>query len=524
MNDSDQTNEASFRLTEKHLLDAGYDPGPWFRDMLAAAAVYQERGIQGKKYLLKLLARDFGAPRFRLPMLDCPAPYAEAILAQEKAEKDNLAIVRKQMDSLMRVPVIRSGAIMPDACPVGKEPAAMPVGGVIAAHQAIIPSAHSSDICCSMYATFYEERGSVAAELDALTTATRFGTGHRHLDDLVHHPVLDENVWLNPFLSGLRDRAHAHLADQGDGNHFAFLGQAEVTSAWLAQAAAAGHSEMVTALTPYLGKILRVLVTHHGSRGLGAHVFKRGQNAAEKHTAKHGDHIPDNGAWLDAESPEGQAYWEALQYVARWTRANHQCIHSRFLTRIGATGIHALGNEHNFVWKRGDLYLHGKGATPAWRDEQDRPLLGLIPMNMAEPILLVLGGDNPDYLGFAPHGAGRNLSRTALRRLYPDEDDRRNVIRHSTRDIDVRWYCGKPDLSETPIAYKNAARIREQIEQFRLAQVLTEIYPLGCIMAGSSGKSWRDKEEELTPKQKRQLEHRSDRRKVRQHLREMEDE
>jgi RNA-splicing ligase RtcB len=137
---------------------------------------------------------------------------------------------------------------------------------------------------------------------------------------------------------------------------------------------------------------------------------------------------------------------------------------------------------------------------------------------MAEPILLVLGRNSEKMLGFAPHGAGRNLSRTALRRQYPGDQAKEVAIRKSTAGIDVRWYCGKPDLSETPIAYKNAARIREQIEHFALAQIIAEIQPLGCIMAGDSGRSWRDREDELTPKQKRQIEHRAECRKVKRHL------
>src|SRR5690606_26584923 len=98
--------------------------------------------------------------------------------------------------------------------------ASIPVGGAIAVENAIIPSAHSADICCSMFATFYEERSSVASELDALMDVTRFGTGHRHLDLLVDDPVHEEDVWDNPFLIGLKDRTKLHMADQGDGNHF----------------------------------------------------------------------------------------------------------------------------------------------------------------------------------------------------------------------------------------------------------------------------------------------------------------
>ena len=185
-----------------------------------------------------------------------------------------------------------------------------------------------------------------------------------------------------------------------------------------------------------------------------------------------------------------------------------------------------MGNEHNFVWKRGDQFLHGKGATPAWRDEAGRPLAGLIPLNMAEPILMVLGCDNAEYLSFAPHGAGRNLSRTAIVRPFRDRDgqlDERRIadkVKSSTAGLDIRWFCGNPDLAESPIGYKPAAQVKAQIEQFGLAEVVAEIQPLGCIMAGDAGpRPWQRLREELTPKQKRQIEHRAERRVLKQHLR-----
>src|SRR5690606_8598307 len=205
---------------------------------------------------------------------------------------------------------------------------------------------------------------------------------------------------------------------------------------------------------------------------------------------------PGGAAWLDAKSDTGKDYWHARQYVARWTEANPRAIHRRFLENIGAGKVAEVGNGHNFVWRRGDSYFHGKGATPAWKDPDGRPRLGLIPMNMAEPVLLVLGADRDEFLSFAPHGAGRNLSRTALRRSFRDEAMRRHAIERSTGGIDVRWYLGKPDISETPLAYKNAERIKEQIRHFGLAEIVAEIRPLGCIMAGDSGRSWRDREEE----------------------------
>ena len=502
-------------MKPEHLIKAGYQPGPQIEEMLIRVSELEARGVSGRKYLLKLLAREFGPPPPRYVMREKSLRCTEALRASSKEEKENREKVRKKMTELLKCPVISAGTIMPDACPTGPAKAALPVGGAIVVENAIIPAAHSADICCSMFATFYEARSEIGSELDGLTTATRFGPGGRHFDDLVDHPVLDEDVWENPFLKGLRDRARIHIADQGDGNHFAFIGEIEVDDELVSRLRQSGYAHF----NDFRGAA-RVLVTHHGSRSLGSHVFKKGLHAAIKHSAKVGNHIPDNAAWLDANSQEGKDYWEALQYVSRWTRANHESIHSRFLDRIQAEAIASFGNEHNFVWKRGDLFYHGKGATPAWKDKGGRPLLGLIPLNMAEPILLVLGKDNKEFLSFAPHGAGRNLSRTALRKQHRGADHQKHLIEHHTRNIDVRWFCGQPDLGETPIAYKNADEIKAQIRDYGLAEIIGEIRPLGCIMAGQSKiPPWKQKEEELTPKQKRQIQHRSERRRVKQDLR-----
>lgn len=267
-------------------------------------------------------------------------------------------------------------------------------------------------------------------------------------------------------------------------------------------------------------------MTNHGSRGLGAHVYKRGHKAAIRGTERVADNMPKAAAWLDTTTDLGAEYWEALQYVGRWTLANHQSIHSRFLERTESEKITEFGNEHNFVWKRGEHFLHGKGATPAWKDNEGRPLLGLIPLNMAEPTLVTLGRDNKKYLSFTPHGAGRNRSRTATMRRFRkkggeyDKEAIAKEIADSTCGLDIRWFHGKSDLSESPIGYKNAAQVREQIEQFELADIVAEVTPLGCIMAGDAGpKIWeRKREDYLSPKQIRQIGHRSDRRKTRQKL------
>jgi hypothetical protein len=151
---------------------------------------------------------------------------------------------------------------------------------------------------------------------------------------------------------------------------------------------------------------------------------------------------------------------------------------------------------------------------------------------MAAPILMVLGRSNEDFLSFAPHGAGRNFSRTAIARPFrdrrtgqPDPELVRKAIAAATAGLDIRWFCGTPDVTESPIGYKPAQQVRSQIESFGLADITAEITPLGSLMAGDSGPApWKRRKDELSPKQIRQIGHRADRRKQKQHLLHPEDE
>ncbi len=511
------------------LLQAGWQPGPDIAVALQKAREYEERGIHDRDYILKLLRRDMPPPKTRIQLRTEHAPFSEAIEATCQEDVMNIGNVRRFMRELLTSPVIERGAVMPDACPAGQAAATIPVGGAIAVRNAIIPAAHSADICCSMYCTFFTSGKKVPPLLDDLMASTRFGMGGRKEEDWVPHPVLHEEVWQNPFLQGLERHAAMHMADQGDGNHFAYIGRLAVTQPFLDSLERQGHGGHAAELRGHSECF--ALVTHHGSRGLGAHVYARGHKAALAHVKREAEGIPDPAAWLDYGTDEGRDYWEALQYVSRWTLANHQSIHARFLEKAGAQRLAAFGNEHNFVWKRGDLFLHGKGATPAWKDEADRPLLGLIPLNMAAPILIVLGRDNADHLSFAPHGAGRNLSRTAISRPFKNDEgeiDEKKLaasLAETTAGLDIRWFYGKADISESPIGYKPAAQVKEQIERFGLADVIAEIEPLGCIMAGDSGPPpWIRRKQELTPKQLRAIDHRADRRKERTRLKHAADE
>jgi RNA-splicing ligase RtcB len=113
---------------------------------------------------------------------------------------------------------------------------------------------------------------------------------------------------------------------------------------------------------------------------------------------------------------------------------------------------------------------------------------------MREPILIARGLDADNGLGFAPHGAGRNFSRTAFMRSFGNVS-KAEIVAQQTQGIDARYYCGIPDLSELPGAYKNAASVRAQIAEYGLAEVVDTIEPVGSIMAGDwqQDAPWRKK-------------------------------
>ncbi len=447
---------ASRTVDGNTLIAWGFRPGRWFKDGLATARTMRAGGADDDAIFAALQAMQPIEALMRTNGLS----FSMLIDAENELERANVAAVAQHMDALMRVPTIVAGAVMPDACPSGTADGTIPVGGVVACEDAIHPGFHSSDICCSVAITVFARKDGPRRVLDAVQSVTHFGPGGR---DGVHVPPagIMSRFDGNPFLDGLERFAIGHFATQGDGNHFAYVGHLKST-----------------------GQV--ALVTHHGSRGLGAQLYKRGMAVARKHTAIHSPKVPDHNAWIRASSEDGRAYWEALQIARLWTKANHHAIHDLAAAKLGNSVVDRFWNEHNFVFRKADgLFYHGKGATPNWSgfsDDDDGRTI--VPLNMAEPVLVLKHRDSKNALGFAPHGAGRNMGRRAFLR------ENRPML---PAGIDARFFCGKPDLSELPEAYKNAASVRAQIAKYGLGEVIDEVIPYGSIMAGNweSGAPWR---------------------------------
>lgn len=411
-----------------------------------------------------------------------PAPCQYNITSNNDTELSNVESVRASMNIVLRTPVVIEGAIMPDACPAGPV-GTIPVGGVVAVRNAIIPGMHSADICCSLMATVFEN-STPSQVMEAAHKATHFGPGGREKERAITLPdSLLESVDALPY-NGLKDIARTHMGTQGDGNHFLYVGTLEST----------GQT---------------VMVTHHGSRGLGARLYKEGMKLATSWRDKLSPSTSNANAWIPFDTEDGVQYWNALQVVREWTLQNHTCLHNLTLESVNGEVATRFWNEHNFVFREettdSNVFWHAKGATPIHNDFMpDTNGVQIVPLNMAEPVLFVKGVRNEVNRGFAPHGAGRNMSRTQHKKRMAGRTEA-DILKAETGGLDVRFYTGVTDVSELPSAYKNAKSVIADMRKFGLADVVDRVLPYGSIMAGDGGRNmqWR-KKQKLRAQQKKE--------------------
>ena len=461
-------------ITGKTLVQWGIPTGKSFKDMIARA---QEMEIDGRAEN-DIYAEIMSMVPVEVALRTNSIPFGVFLDPEDDDERANLEAVIRHVDSIVRLPSVVSASVMPDAMPSGSQLGTIPVGGVVVTDGTIHPGMHSADICCSMAITIFKRDESVARVLDEAMKVTHFGWGTRSKSEVRQHRGLKDLISEfadNRFLRSDKaiDAAESHFMTQGDGNHFLYVGHLEST-----------------------GQL--ALVTHHGSRGLGAMLYKYGMAAAQKNTKINAPRVPDHQTWLDYSSFEGEQYWEALQIIRRWTKMNHYAIHDAIATRLGNKVEDRFWNEHNFVFLKDDKFYHAKGATPSYSGfSEDDDGRTLIPMNMASPILIAGHSDNSKSNFFAPHGAGRNYSRTEHnRRLltrYGTQDPNvaaARALEEETKDLDVRFYSGTSDPSELPSSYKSAGQVERQIRKHGLATITDRVLPGGSIMAGELPKPW----------------------------------
>jgi tRNA-splicing ligase RtcB (3'-phosphate/5'-hydroxy nucleic acid ligase) len=352
--------------------------------------------------------------------------------------KDIEASAKKQMELAMRLPISIQGALMPDA----HMGFGLPIGGVLAANNAVIPYAVGMDIGCRMALTIIDESDTFISRYNyqikqALKSNTHFGM-EGGLDTRQEHEILDSDVFTQiPFLKPLRGKAARQLGTSGNGNHFVEFGEIAL-------------ADNNTLGLP--GKKYAALLSHSGSRGLGSAIAKHYTQLA-MNTCR----LPREAqqlAWLDMDSEAGQEYWLTMTLAGDYARACHERIHANLLKALGIKPLCLIENHHNFAWKDTltdgkQVIIHRKGATPAHEGE-----LGIIPGSMTTSAYLVKGKGIDQALYSASHGAGRAMSRQKAK-------DSMTVsgMKKLLSNAGVTLIGGS--VEENPMAYKDIEKVIE---------------------------------------------------------------
>ncbi len=452
-------------VTGKDLIERGWPEGRVVGLALTATNTLRERGMDDEAILHELEKARVNPASATDEALAPLVREWENIRAAESGTADELRAealpydvwgtdlieggTTDQMEGAMRLPVSVGGALMPDAH-LGY---GLPVGGVLATEDAVIPWAVGVDIACRMRLSVFDVSPNVLDErredlADVLLRSTNFGAGSKYKEGRrPEHEVLDDPAWeATPFLRGLKDTGRAQLGTSGSGNHFVEWGIFEALGEVGDTSEEEGVREEGAGSVFVPGREYLALLSHSGSRGVGFNIANRySKIAKQKHPRLHKS-VADL-AWLDLSSEEGQEYWLSMQLAGRFASANHAVIHAKVAQAIGEEVAAKVENHHNYAWKENyndrEVIVHRKGATPAGRG-----VMGVIPGSMGDPGYVVRGKGNERSVNSASHGAGRRMSRSAAFKGIPEARWRSYLAERGVTLIGGA-------LDEAPQAYKN---------------------------------------------------------------------
>ncbi len=460
-------------ITGKDLLDIGFVEGPAIGEALNI--IKQINWKKSKKDLLAKFKKVLEKPRnftkdphfaSLSEILLAPKPEDEVKKLKEQSASyriygaegiDSGAI--QQMEIAMKLPVAIAGALMPDA----HQGYGLPIGGVLATKNAIIPYGVGMDIGCRMCLTVYDLPEKFIAKnttklQEILLDNTRFGK--EVFKKTKDHAVLESPIFneIN-VVKQLKDKAAQQIGTSGGGNHFVEFGIVEIVDE---------HNTLNLAKGKYAA-----LLSHSGSRGFGASIAHHYTQLAQKvcklpPSAK-------NLAWLDLDTQEGQEYWLAMNLAGDYASACHHQIHERVAAALAEEALVMVENHHNFAWKELDrngeeIIVHRKGATPAGEG-----VLGIIPGSMTAPGFIVKGKGQINAINSASHGAGRMMSRSKAKSMLSKKE-----VEKFLKQAGIKLIGG--GLDEAPMAYKDIHAV--MAAQQSLVEVLGMFLPKVVRMCG----------------------------------------
>ena len=335
----------------------------------------------------------------------------------------------------------------------------MPIGGVIACTDVIIPNAVGVDIGCGMCAV---QTDIDAASIDTETVRTILNGFRLYIPMGFDHHKEDQswdgfaNAPDLPIIQAELSSAKRQLGTLGGGNHFIEIQKGDDGKIWL--------------------------MVHSGSRNFGYKIAGFYHEKALTFCENHHIGLPDrNLAYLPTSAREAGEYKEAMEFALLFARANREFIKQRCMELMHSVthcqGIGEIDIHHNYAAQEKhfgrSVIVHRKGATSA-RNGQP----GIIPGSMGTASYIVRGKGNPESFMSCSHGAGRAMGRNDANSRLTLED-----VRVAMKGIVFDgWKSSKRnkiDISEAPQAYKNIETVMES--QKDLVEIQTKLTPLGVV-------------------------------------------
>lgn len=349
-------------------------------------------------------------------------------------------------------------AIMPDV----HTGMGMPIGGVLACVDAVIPNAVGVDIGCGMCAV-KTDRHVDDISADVLRKQIMRGIRKRIPLGKEHHKERQDERYMpvGHDIDKLRVVKAQYLSAQrqvgtlGGGNHFIEVQRDEQGLLWI--------------------------MIHSGSRNLGKQVGDHyNKLAAELNERWHSVVKPElRLAYLPLKTQEFKDYWAEMQYCVDFALCNRRLMMERIQEVIadalpGITFEPMINIAHNYAaWERHfnkDVIVHRKGATLAREG-----IVGIIPGSQGTASYIVEGLGNPESFNSCSHGAGRLMSRTAAVNTLSLEDEVRKLEEQGI----VHAIRSKRDLEEAAGAYKDIDSVIAH--EADLVKVKTKLKPLAVI-------------------------------------------
>jgi len=376
-----------------------------------------------------------------------------------------------QMYTAAKLPIAIAGALMPDA----HSGYGLPIGGVLATENAVIPYGVGVDIGCRMCLSIFDLDPKDLVQKESffvreLGEATLFGSGQQ-FDHASNHEVMENELFYQlPLLKNLHGRAWKQLGSSGSGNHFVEFGVIDIADKDEVLGIDAGS---------YVG-----LLSHSGSRALGANIANHYTKIAISKRRLPQD--AKNLAWLTLDEEAGMEYWLAMNLAGDYASACHHIIHEKIAKQLGRKPMKMVENHHNFAWKEKwegrEVIVHRKGATPAGKD-----VLGIIPGSMTADGFIVKGKGESAAVNSASHGAGRKMSRSRAMASVTDKQ-----FKDELKKFGVKLLGG--GLDESPFAYKDIHEVMQS--QKSLVDVVGKFTPRIVKMDGAKHRSWKQKDKE----------------------------